>query len=145
MIKSFNPQDLLSGIKTLIDADSTLQNSNHLTGSGRAWTNRAPNDADMPFLVITCLPMVPDDMQQYSTEVRITNYTDLLTNGQIDSAGDRISARCEEILNNSQPTLSGGVVKPLVSLGIVSAFIDPLDASRATGVLRLRVYAGKTG
>ncbi len=140
----FNPQDIITAAYNLLIADSTIIGSTYLTSSGRIYRNRYPDTVEAPFCLITLDSWIPDDNHFCSGELRVFCFTKLLGNGQIDERGNRILSRCEQLLNNQVLTVSGATAKPLYSLGIVSSFYNSGDdKSKARGVLRLRVEAGK--
>ena len=141
----FDPQDVLTAVKNLLVADTVLPGVNYLGYANRIFTMKAPEKQPMPYLLVTLDMLVPDEMQTYSGECRVYSYVELLSNGQIDgSKGNRITSRCEELLNDLVPVISGATVQPLVSLGVVPHFYDAADdKSRSRGVARFRVQCGK--
>lgn len=143
MIFYFNPQDVLTAIYNILVADATLPGANYLTSAGRIFTTRAPEVQTCPYLLITLDMLVPDDMQQYQGEARVFCYTKILANGQIDQTGNRILSKCDELLNNSIPSIGGATVQSLISLGIIPTLYDPEDKSKARGICRYRVQCGK--
>jgi hypothetical protein len=143
MIMFMDPQPVIDAVKALLAADSTLQG--YLGASGRIYANKAPNDAKAPFIVVTLDMLAPDEMQQYLGEIRVYAYSNLLANGQIDPNQSRNLSRCEELLNNAVPTVSGCSFQPLLCLGVVPALFDPQDSSKSRGLVRLRLEVGKNG
>lgn len=147
MIFHFNPQDVLSAAWTVLNSDSTLKGSTYLTASKRVFTNRAPNENNLPFIVIDLPMWVPSETQQYQGEMRIFAYVGLLANGQPDfDRGNKILSRIDELLNNMVLSVSGATMHPLYSLGLVPTMFDTAaDNSKARGVARYRVSGGKSG
>lgn len=141
---NFNPRNIASGIMNLLAADSTLNGVGYLGTANKIYLGRAPNNKHGNYLVITASDLRPGSLYYYTSEIRVFCYVPLLANGQISPDGDKILARCEELLNDETPVVSGFSVQPLISLGIVSSFFDQvLDKERSRGVLRIRADFGE--
>lgn len=146
MILNFNPTNIIDAVYDTLNSDSTLRGSSYLNGTKKIFKRRAYHYENTRYIVITLDQWIPDSMNNYSGELRIYVYTKILANGQIDEAGDLVLNRSEELLNDQILTLSGGAIRPLMTLGIIPSYFDPIsDNSKARGVLRMRVEAGMDG
>ena len=150
MIFNMNANDIVSGIYSIVNADTTLQGSGYLDGTGKVFVQRVPVNPTPPYLLITLSSIIPNAMQIYTGELRIFCYTALQLNGQINTIGDLILNRCDELLNDQQFTIeSSGAglpdvqTQPLYSLGIIPSFFDSSgDDTLARGVCRYRLEFG---
>ena len=144
MINTMNPDVVMTVIANVLKADVTLRE--HLGDANRVFLWRFPNEQPSKYILLTLYPFDPNDMGIRSGELRVYVYTKLLSNGMIDSSGNVIVSRCEELLNNvSPPSLAGGCILNVMTLGTIPSLHDLQDKSHAKGVLRLRIEAGLNG
>jgi len=147
MVHTLNPDDVLEAVKALLDADTTLQNSQHLDSTTKVYVGRCPNDKqdDLPYIVVTLLPMSLTDRNLYVGECRATARCRLLDNGQIDQRSERIVKQSVNALSEEFLSITGGAGMPLLCLGIIPAFVDLAHPRESVGVARFRVEAGMNG
>jgi len=143
---SFNANDLVDAVLALINADSTILGSGYIDGSNNVWSYNLPRGKNTGVhLLVVPTNFMPDEMQQYSGEIHVHCYAELLTNGQIPTTIETVLARAEYLLNNESPTVSGYTCQPLLSLGIVPPVLDLWDQgedNRVRGTLRLIATIG---
>ena len=150
MIMSMNDNDVINAIYDCLNDDSTLQGSDYLGTTNRVFTNRSPQGASAPYIVIELQSLHPSAMQQYTGELRIHCYTSLQSNGMIDEKGNEILNRWEELLNgvwfdviSSDISLPNITIQPLYELGKVSSYFHAgANDEKAKGVLRFRLSCG---
>jgi len=146
MTITFNVETLMTAVKAPLLADATLSNSSYLNGSNKIFNGKAPRDGNIknPYVVVS-LDQWAGETSYGLGELRVTNYCELLPNGQIDPKGNLILNRCQELLNNAVLTITGSTIQPLLCLGVIPHFWDPQDLSKSRGLVRFRIEGGTTG
>lgn len=141
---NFNPTDFAIAIRTILRADATLEGADYLNGTQNIFTNRAPRKQTGNFIVIETPTFVQNDMMEHSGVLRVFVYVPLLGSGQIDARGNKILDRCQALLNNISPAITGGTCQPLYGLGIVPLFYNQSDSDEtlSRGVVRFNVNLG---
>lgn len=137
MILRINSDAVLQSVQSLLTADNTLNGSGYLERQGAIYRTKAPDKAETPYVVLTVDQLSQDT--GFSGELRCYVYTRLLANGQIDPSLSPILNKCDELLSNAVPVLSGHGFQPLFGLGVVPFVYDPQDKSKGRGLCRYRL------
>ena len=142
-----NPDDVLAGVYAVVNGDAILKGSSYLNTTGLAvYTTRLPRDVGERAILIEANPAATVTMSQtYDFEIRIHSYVDLLPNGQINTVTNKISERCEQLLNDTILSIVNATCRPMVSLAPVPAYYDDEDSvDKGHAILRLQVRVDPT-
>jgi hypothetical protein len=141
MTNNLNPDTVIAAVYAALNADATLKGAGYLNNATGIWSTHAPAGASGHHIVIECTPIFPDGFSQFRTEIRIHGYSAALSNGQVDSAANRILYRCQELLNDEKLTISGMTAQYGYEVSVIPAFWDE-SIQKYHGVVRVRVELG---
>lgn len=143
-----NVDDFLTVLHALADADATMQDTDHLTSSGRIHKSRKPAGATNPCVVLRASVQVdPDGIRRHDPEVYALAFADNV--GDEKESPDsrrlgRVVIRLVELLEKANYTASGVRIHTLKTRAMDHPLFDAREPAEHYGFARLTGIISKT-